>query len=124
VGSIGWYVLGLWSLALETRAGEPGRDLVGEVILDIDAMLLSRKFELSSSDLVSCFERSKRNMMRVAIRPRAITPPTTPPIIAGVLLGVPVLTLLPTMLGDDVGIGMETGVLEGGARVDSAPFIL
>jgi len=67
------------------------------------------------------------NVMRAAIRPKPITPPTAPPIIAGVLLTLPAsLLLLPLLAaaeadndGDRVGIC----VLEAGRREDSMCFV-
>ena len=69
------------------------------------------------------------NVMRAAIRPKPITPPTAPPISAGVLLTLPASLLLLLLLvvevaevdddEDHVGIC----VLEAGRREDSTRFV-
>jgi NADPH-dependent ferric siderophore reductase len=64
------------------------------------------------------------NVMRAAIRPKPITPPTAPPIIAGVLLTLPAslpLLLLLAAADDEDRVGI--GVLEAGRREDSMCFV-
>jgi len=61
-------------------------------------------------------------MIRAAMRPRATSPPTTPPTIAGVLLVVREVLL---RAGAAENVDLEVVLGEGcGRRVDSTPFML
>ena len=64
------------------------------------------------------FERRKRHVMRAARTPRKAIPPTTPPIIAGVLLPMPPLPPLLMTTAEGDGDVAEPG------REDSTPPIL